>query len=339
LVLYCCPLIARPGRLAGSTKVKELPEKVETEENKKTGFFARLKTGLSKTRNTLAGGIDQIVHGRAKVDDALLDELEEVLLLADVGIGATGALLDALKKEVAAERIRNQEDVMRSLKAHMARLLKEGHSPEAEAGGPPRVILVIGVNGSGKTTTIGKLARRWKSDGKKVLLAAGDTFRAAAIEQMRVWAEREGVPCIFQKSGADPSAVAYDAVQAGVARAMDVVIVDTAGRLQTNQNLMEELKKVKRVISKVLPGAPHETLLVLDASIGQNSISQARLFHEAMGIDGLVMTKLDGTGKGGVLFSITRELKIPVRYIGIGEKAEDLQPFDPAAFVEALFSR
>jgi len=319
--------------------VKELTEKVEAEQNRKTGFFARLKSGLSKTRDTLAGGIDQIVHGRAKVDQAMLDELEEALLLADVGMGATGALLDALKKEVASQRIRDQQDMMRSLKAHMVRLLE---APPSETDGQaesPRVILVIGVNGSGKTTTIGKLARRWKNEGRKVLLAAGDTFRAAAIEQMRVWAEREGVPCIYQKSGADPSAVAYDAVQAGVARDMDLVIVDTAGRLQTNQNLMEELKKVKRVIGKVLPGAPHETLLVLDASIGQNSISQARLFHEAMGIDGLVMTKLDGTGKGGVLFSITRELGLPVRYIGIGEKAEDLQPFDPAAFVEALFSR
>jgi len=317
---------------------RALTDPVETEE-KKVGFFARLKSGLSKTRDTLAGGIDQIVHGRADVDDALLEELEEVLLLADVGAGATADLLAALKKEVAQNRIRDQKEMLESLKEHMARLLTENVSPESSEAGPTKVILIIGVNGSGKTTTIGKLARRWKKEGKKVLLGAGDTFRAAAIEQMRVWAEREGVPCIHQKSGADPSAVAYDAVQAGVARGMDVVIVDTAGRLQTNQNLMEELKKVKRVIAKVLPGAPHETLLVLDASIGQNSISQARLFHEAMGIDGLVMTKLDGTGKGGVLFSITRELKLPVRFIGIGEKAEDLQPFDPAAFVEALFAR
>jgi fused signal recognition particle receptor len=317
---------------------RALTDPVQTEE-KKGGFFARLKSGLSKTRDTLAGGIDQIVHGRADVDDALLEELEEVLLLADVGAGATADLLAALKKEVAQNRIRDQKEMLESLKEHMARLLTENVSPESSEAGPTKVILIIGVNGSGKTTTIGKLARRWKKEGKKVLLGAGDTFRAAAIEQMRVWAEREGVPCIHQKSGADPSAVAYDAVQAGVARGMDVVIVDTAGRLQTNQNLMEELKKVKRVIAKVLPGAPHETLLVLDASIGQNSISQARLFHEAMGIDGLVMTKLDGTGKGGVLFSITRELKLPVRFIGIGEKAEDLQPFDPAAFVEALFAR
>jgi len=317
--------------------VTPLTDKVETEN--KGGFFARLKSGLSKTRDTLTGSIGQIVRGRQKVSGELLEELEEALLLADVGASATGELLDALKKEVAENRIDGEDAVMASLKAHMAGLLRESDAPAAEVEKAPRVILVIGVNGSGKTTTIGKLARRLKGQGQKVLLAAGDTFRAAAIEQMRTWAEREGVPCIHQKSGADPSAVAFDAVQAGVARGMDVVIVDTAGRLQTNQNLMEELKKVKRVIAKVLPGAPHETLLVLDASIGQNSISQARLFHEAMGIDGLVMTKLDGTGKGGVLFAITQELKLPVRYIGIGEKAEDLQPFDAEAFVEALFSR
>jgi len=317
--------------------VTPLTDKVETEN--KGGFFARLKSGLSKTRDTLTGSIGQIVRGRQKVSGELLEELEEALLLADVGASATGELLDALKKEVAENRIDGEDAVMASLKAHMAGLLRESDAPAAEVEKAPRVILVIGVNGSGKTTTIGKLARRLKGEGQKVLLAAGDTFRAAAIEQMRTWAEREGVPCIHQKSGADPSAVAFDAVQAGVARGMDVVIVDTAGRLQTNQNLMEELKKVKRVIAKVLPGAPHETLLVLDASIGQNSISQARLFHEAMGIDGLVMTKLDGTGKGGVLFAITQELKLPVRYIGIGEKAEDLQPFDAEAFVEALFSR
>ncbi len=305
----------------------------------KGGFFARLKSGLSKTRDTLTGSIGQIVRGRQKVGDELLEELEEALLLADVGAAATGELLDALKKEVAENRIEGEDAVMASLKAHMSELLGESDAPVAPVEKAPRVILVIGVNGSGKTTTIGKLARRLKDQGQKVLLAAGDTFRAAAIEQMRTWAEREGVPCIHQKSGADPSAVAFDAVQAGVARGMDVVIIDTAGRLQTNQNLMEELKKVKRVIGKVLPGAPHETLLVLDASIGQNSISQARLFNEAMGIDGLVMTKLDGTGKGGVLFAITRELGLPVRYIGIGEKAEDLQPFDAEAFVEALFSR
>ena len=200
----------------------------------------------------------------------------------------------------------------------------------------PLVVLMVGVNGSGKTTTIGKLAQRWKQEGKKVLLAAGDTFRAAAINQLQVWADRAGINCISQKSGADPSAVAYDAVQAAVARGVDVVLIDTAGRLQTNQNLMEELKKVKRVIGKVLPGAPHETLLVLDATLGQNSISQAKLFHETLELDGFVMTKLDGTAKGGVLFNLSGELKLPIYFIGVGEKAEDLQEFDPERFVEAL---
>ena len=197
----------------------------------------------------------------------------------------------------------------------------------------------MGINGSGKTTTIGKLAGKWKEEGKKVMLAAADTFRAAAVEQLQIWADRVNIPCIKQESGADPSAVAFDAVQAAVAREMDVVIVDTAGRLQTNFNLMEELKKVKRVIGKVLPGAPHETLLVLDASIGQNSISQAKTFHSALVLDGLVMTKLDGTGKGGVLFNITREMNLPVRFIGIGEKMEDLQEFNAHDFVRALFDR
>ncbi len=221
----------------------------------------------------------------------------------------------------------------------MIRLLEENQGEEPLREESPFVVLVVGVNGSGKTTTIGKLTQKWKNEGKKVILAAADTFRAAAIEQMQVWAQRLDVPCIHQKSGADPSAVAYDAVQAAVARNMDIVIIDTAGRLQTNTNLMEELKKVKRVIGKMRPGAPHETLLVLDATIGQNSISQAKLFNEAMAVDGLVMTKLDGTSKGGVLFNISRELKLPVRFIGVGEKADDLQPFDPRSFVEALFDR
>ena len=199
------------------------------------------------------------------------------------------------------------------------------------------MVLVIGVNGSGKTTTIGKLAQKWHQEGKRVLLVAGDTFRAAAVDQLQTWADRVGIPCIRQTSGADPSAVAFDGVQAAVARNMDRVIIDTAGRLQTNHNLMEELKKVKRVIGKVLPGAPHETVLVLDATIGQNSLSQTKLFHEALRVDSLIMTKLDGTSKGGVLFNLSKEMKLPIRYIGVGEKLEDLQEFDAKMFVEALF--
>jgi fused signal recognition particle receptor len=313
-------------------------EDQEKGEQKKSGFFSRLKSGLVKTRDSLAGGIDRVVHGKAKVGEELLQELEEVLLTADVGIGTTQFILAELRTAVAENRIRESGDVIKSLQEILIAILQENQGEDQVREKSPHVILMIGINGSGKTTTIGKLADKWKKEGNKVLLVAGDTFRAAAIEQMLVWADRLDVPCIHQKSGTDPSAVAYDGVQAGVARKMDIVLVDTAGRLQTNFNLMEELKKVKRVIGKVLPGAPHETLLVLDASIGQNSISQAKLFHEAMEVDGLVMTKLDGTGKGGVLFNISRELKLPVRFIGVGEKADDLQAFDARSFVEALFN-
>lgn len=311
----------------------------EQVEEEKTGLFSRLKKGLLKTRDNLAGGIDNVVHGKAKVGPELLEELEEVLLMADVGMPATIKIIDELKIRVKDSRLRTNEEVTGCLKEIMGNILTEYSGKMDMSSQSPYVVLVIGVNGSGKTTTIGKLAKKWNDEGKKLMLAAGDTFRAAAIEQLQVWADRAGVDCIRQKNGADPSAVAFDAVQAAVARKMDLVLIDTAGRLQTNQNLMEELKKIKRVMSKILPGAPHETLLVLDASIGQNSISQAKLFHEALGIDGLVMTKLDGTGKGGVLLNITYELKLPVRFIGVGEKAEDLQEFSPESFVRALFEK
>ena len=305
-------------------------------EEPKSGFFARLKSGLQKTRSSLAGGIENVVHGKAKVGPELLEELEEILLIADVGMNSASFILEDLKKDVAKNRIRENEEVLEQLKSRMKEILSQNIKPITFTENKPLVILMVGVNGSGKTTTIGKLAQRWKQEGKKVLLAAGDTFRAAAINQLQVWADRAGINCISQKSGADPSAVAYDAVQAAVSRDMDVVLIDTAGRLQTNQNLMEELKKIKRVIGKVLPGAPHETLLVLDATLGQNSISQAKLFHETLELDGFVMTKLDGTAKGGVLFNLSGELKLPIYFIGVGEKAEDLQEFDPDRFVEAL---
>ena len=305
-------------------------------EEPKSGFFARLKSSLQKTRSSLAGGIENVVHGKAKVGPELLEELEEILLIADVGMNSASFILEDLKKDVAKNRIRENEEVLEQLKSRMKEILSQNIKPITFTENKPLVILMVGVNGSGKTTTIGKLAQRWKQEGKKVLLAAGDTFRAAAINQLQVWADRADINCISQKSGADPSAVAYDAVQAAVSRDMDVVLIDTAGRLQTNQNLMEELKKIKRVIGKVLPGAPHETLLVLDATLGQNSISQAKLFHETLELDGFVMTKLDGTAKGGVLFNLSGELKLPIYFIGVGEKAEDLQEFDPERFVEAL---
>ena len=282
-----------------------MEETEETEEEPKSGFFFRLKAGLQKTRDSFAGGIENIVQGKAKVGLELLDELEETLLIADVGMKTTTFILEDLKKDVAQNRIRENDEVLQHLKGQMFKVLSQNNKPIQFSKNKPLVILMVGINGSGKTTTIGKLAQKWKKEGKKVLLAAGDTFRAAAIDQLQVWAERADINCISQKNGADPSAVAYDAVQAAVARNVDVLLIDTAGRLQTNQNLMEELKKVKRVIGKVLPGAPHETLLVLDATLGQNSISQAKHFHEALELDGFVMTKLDGTAKGGVLLNLS----------------------------------
>ena len=315
-----------------------MEETKQTEDEPKSGFFFRLKSGLQKTRASLAGGIENIVQGKAKVGLELLDELEETLLIADVGMKTTTFILEDLKKDVAQNRIRENDEVLKHLKGRMIKVLSQNTKPIQFSANKPLVILMVGINGSGKTTTIGKLAQKWKKEGKKVLLAAGDTFRAAAIDQLQVWADRADINCISQKSGADPSAVAYDAVQAAIARNMDVVLIDTAGRLQTNQNLMEELKKVKRVIGKVLLGAPHETLLVLDATLGQNSISQAKHFHEALELDGFVMTKLDGTAKGGVLLNLSGELKLPIHFIGVGEKAEDLQAFDSKSFVDALIS-
>jgi fused signal recognition particle receptor len=314
-----------------SEPIKENPTEA------KTGFFRSLKKGLSKTRNSLAGGFDNLVHGKATLGPELVDEIEEAMLVADVGVKTTQFIVDELNRQIGDARIRDREGMLNHLRQMMSQLLGKNQKPWDYSAHSPFVILVIGVNGSGKTTTIGKLAQRWHDEGKRVLLAAGDTFRAAAMEQLQMWADRIGIPCIKQTSGADPSAVAFDGVQAAVARKMDIVIVDTAGRLQTNLNLMEELKKVKRVIGKVIPGAPHETLLVLDATIGQNSISQAKQFHEALDIDGLVMTKLDGTSKGGVLLNICQEMNLPIRFIGIGEKPEDLQEFQAEDFVRALF--
>ena len=309
----------------------------ENPAEEKSGFFKSLKKGLSKTRHSLIGGIDNLVHGKAQLGPELVDEIEEALLVADVGVKTTQLIVDELNLQIGEARIRDREGMLDHLRQMMARLLDQHQKDWDVTSHKPYVVLVIGVNGSGKTTTIGKLAQRWHNEGKKVLLAAGDTFRAAASEQLQMWADRIGIPCVKQASGADPSAVAYDGVQAAVARDMDIVIVDTAGRLQTNLNLMEELKKVKRVIGKILPGAPHETLLVLDSTIGQNSISQARQFNEALDIDGLVMTKLDGTSRGGVLLNISQELNLPVRFIGIGEQADDIQKFQAELFVKALF--
>jgi len=307
------------------------------EKDNESRFFSRLKLGLKKTRDSFASEVIRVVSGPKELGPELWQELEDVLLSADMGVPTMTWVMEALKKEVRESPSIEKEKIVKLLKELLLDILEGIQVDKTYPSECPCVIMVIGINGSGKTTTIGKLAARYKAQGEQVVLAAGDTFRAAATEQLQAWAQRVGVPCVSQKSGADPSAVAYDAVQSAVIKKVDRVFVDTAGRLQTNKNLMEELKKIKRVIKKIVQEGPHETLLVLDASIGQNSLSQARLFNEALDVDGIVMTKLDGSAKGGVLFSIARELKLPVRFIGVGEQVDDLQPFDPRSFVEALF--
>lgn len=312
-------------------------EKDVAEKDNESRFFSRLKLGLKKTRDSFASGVIRVVSGPTELGPELWQELEEVLLSADMGVPTMTWIMEALKKEVRESPGTEKEEIVKLLKELLLDILEGIQVDTTSPPERPCVIMVIGINGSGKTTTIGKLAARYKAQGEQVMLAAGDTFRAAATEQLQAWAKRVDVPCVSQKSGADPSAVAYDAVQSAVIKKVDRVFVDTAGRLQTNKNLMEELKKIKRVVKKVIDEAPHEILLVLDASIGQNSLSQARLFNEALDFDGIVMTKLDGSAKGGVLFSIARELKLPVRFIGVGEQVDDLQPFNPKSFVDALF--
>jgi fused signal recognition particle receptor len=312
-------------------------EKDIVSKDDKSRFFSRLKLGLKKTRGSLASGVMRVVNGSTKFGPELWEELEEVLLASDIGVPTMTWVMGELKKEVRESTVVKKEEIVQLLKELLFNALEEVQIDTTYPLEGPCVVMIIGVNGSGKTTTIGKLAARYKRQGELVMIAAGDTFRAAATEQLQAWAQRIDIPCVYQKKGTDPSAVAYDAVQSAVVKKMDRIFLDTAGRLQTNKNLMEELKKIKRVVKKVVNEAPHEILLVLDASIGQNSLSQARLFNEALDVDGIVITKLDGSAKGGVLFSIVRELKLPVRFIGVGEQIDDLQPFDPKSFVEALF--
>lgn len=303
----------------------------------KKGLFQRLKEGLSKTHKGLVDKIDQAVLGRKKIDEDLYDELEEILVTSDLGVQTSYRLIERVRERLRRGESDQADLVKRYLKEELLLILKGvGDGIDTERA-RPFLILMVGVNGVGKTTTIGKLASRYRAEGKSVLLSAGDTFRAAAIEQLEVWGERAGCPVIKHKEGSDPSAVIFDAVKAAQNRGTEILIADTAGRLHTKTNLMEELKKVKRVVEKELPGAPHEILLVLDATTGQNAVSQAKLFKEAVDITGIVLTKLDGTAKGGVVVSIVDELKIPVKFIGIGEGVEDLRPFDPSEFVEALF--
>ncbi len=302
------------------------------------GFFSKLKEGLSKTRENLVGKIEEVFTGRKKIDDDLYDELEEVLIRSDVGVNTSLELVEKLRKEVKLRKLSEPSELTQVLQELIAELLGEEETLNFAVQGPS-VILVVGVNGVGKTTSIGKLANRLKKDGKRVIMAAGDTFRAAAIDQLEIWGERSQIEVIKQREGADPAAVAYDAVQAAKSRGIDVVIVDTAGRLHNKVNLMEELRKVKRVIEREIPGAPHEVLLVLDATTGQNALQQAKLFQEVAGVTGIVLTKLDGTAKGGVVLGIRGETRIPVKWIGIGEGIEDLRPFVPKDFAAALFNR
>lgn len=299
------------------------------------GLFDKLKKGLFKTKKSLVEETEALAKGRT-VDDALLDEFEEVLIMADVGPQATLVITEALREKVKEDRIKNERDLKAAFKEEVAKILKEGHKVMC-AGEDPYVVLTVGVNGVGKTTTIGKLARHFTDHGFSVTLAAADTFRAAAIEQLEIWAERAGAQIVKHRSGADPAAVAFDAVASARSRNSDVVIIDTAGRLHTKSNLMEELKKIKRVVNREKASAPHEVLLVVDATSGQNAINQARMFNEAVGVTGIALTKLDGTAKGGIILAINKELDIPVKLIGVGEAVEDLQEFNKSEFVEALF--
>ncbi|MFQ6349891.1 signal recognition particle-docking protein FtsY [Pseudomonas sp. R11F] len=314
------------------------PVVVAVTETSKTGFFARLKQGLSKTSASIGEGMASLFLGKKVIDDELLEDIETRLLTADVGVEATAVIIQSLTQKVARKQLTDADALYKSLQAELAAMLKPVEAPLVITPNKPFVILVVGVNGAGKTTTIGKLAKKLQSEGKKVMLAAGDTFRAAAVEQLQVWGERNKIPVIAQHTGADSASVIFDAVQAAKARNIDVLIADTAGRLHTKDNLMEELKKVRRVIGKLDADAPHEVLLVLDAGTGQNAISQAKQFNQTVQLTGLALTKLDGTAKGGVIFALAKQFGLPIRYIGVGEGIDDLRTFEAEPFVQALFA-
>jgi fused signal recognition particle receptor len=318
------------------SKKKETKEDIQEE---KSSFFGRLKQGLSKTRNGLTGRLDRVFLGKKEIDEGLLEELEEILFTSDLGVNASQELIELVREGVARKSLGNPEQLKAALKEKIIEFLAI-EEPDAKEPNPgePLVIMMIGVNGVGKTTTIGKVASLFKNEGREVMLAAADTFRAAAAEQLTIWGERVGVDVIRQNEGADPSAVVFDAVSAAVSRKVDILLIDTAGRLHTKVNLMDELNKIYRVAGKKLPGAPHQVWLVLDATTGQNAISQAEMFHKILGLDGIILTKLDGTAKGGIVVGISRQLGIPIKYIGIGEKIDDLRPFNASDFVEAIFS-
>ncbi|BBP62117.1 signal recognition particle-docking protein FtsY [Pseudomonas sp. St316] len=314
-------------------------EPVRSAEENKVGFFARLKQGLSKTSASIGEGMASLFLGKKVIDDELFEDIETRLLTADVGVEATSVIIQSLTQKVARKQLTDADALYKSLQGELTSLLKPVEKPLVIASqNKPFVILVVGVNGAGKTTTIGKLAKKLQLEGKKVMLAAGDTFRAAAVEQLQVWGERNKIPVIAQHTGADSASVIFDAVQAAKARGIDVLIADTAGRLHTKDNLMEELKKVRRVIGKLDADAPHEVLLVLDAGTGQNAINQAKQFNQTVELTGLALTKLDGTAKGGVIFALAKQFGLPIRYIGVGEGIDDLRTFEAEPFVQALFA-
>jgi len=318
---------------------KATDKAADTAKADKPGLLQRLRARLNRGDSWLTYDLANLLPG-GRIDENVLDELETRLITADVGVETTERILGGLRKQVARKELGNLDALLEALRNELLAVLKPAQVPlTIDRNVSPFAILVVGVNGAGKTTSIGKLARRLKDADMKVMLAAGDTFRAAAVEQLQIWGERNGVPVIAQAAGSDPAAVAFDGIQAAKARGVDVLLADTAGRLHTQSNLMEELKKVKRVMGRVDPTAPHEVLLVLDASQGQNALQQARLFNEALGVSGVVLTKLDGTAKGGIVLAIASELKIPIRFIGTGESAEDFDEFDAEVFVDALLKR
>ncbi len=302
-------------------------------------LLEKLKSGVQKTREGLVSRIEEVVSGRKVIDADLLDELEYTLISADIGVSTTTEILERIRERVDCKLVGDSGELRGLIREYLLEVLQTNDRPLAYVDAPPAVIMLVGVNGAGKTTTIGKLAAHLKGEGRSVLLCAADTFRAAAIEQLEVWGERTGIQVIRQNTGADPSAVMFDALSAAKARQVDYVIIDTAGRLQTKTNLMAELEKMRRTASRIIPDAPHEVLLVLDATTGQNGLEQARKFTESSGVTGIVLTKLDGTAKGGVVVAIARELGLPIRFIGVGEKIDDLLPFDPERFIDSLFAQ
>jgi len=339
-VLHAVPATPAAVLAAPVEAVSEAVVEQNKPSDNKGGWFARLRQGLSKTSASIGEGMASLFLGKKTIDDDLLDEIETRLLTADVGVEATTAIIGSLTQKVARKQLTDSDALFKALQEELAAMLRPVEQPlQIDGAKRPYVILVVGVNGAGKTTTIGKLASRLQGEGKKVMLAAGDTFRAAAVEQLQVWGERNKIPVIAQHTGADSASVIFDAVQAAKSRGMDVLIADTAGRLHTKDNLMEELKKVRRVIGKLDDSAPHEVLLVLDAGTGQNAINQAKQFNQTVNLTGLALTKLDGTAKGGVIFALAKQFGLPIRYIGVGEGIDDLRTFEAEPFVQALFQQ